>query len=341
MKHHDVIRFRHKPCERSPRELADRALERASVTRGKVAVAEALLAGGVDPCIRDAQGFYPYSIATEGGPIHRALDRARGHDLVCQGQGEAISLDSSERRRIQEALAGAGFDPGPADGQFGPRTRQAIEAWQQANGHTPTGELTSGQVDALLADAAALESFGPNWSIVENQPCQVWNFGKPEKFEPYIWSGACVDGKASGEGRPTVSGIGASYQGSMAGGQPDGAGGLWGRRVGAARGAREALEGGSDSKEGVCRLRRGLGQRAGGISGTIDCQLESLQAPVSFSADQSASQPIYGQGGRAGVSASVANCSRSGSLTPICTRSTPAIRASPRVWSGRPSAPRR
>ena len=32
MKHHDVIRFRHKPCERSPRELAGRALERASVT---------------------------------------------------------------------------------------------------------------------------------------------------------------------------------------------------------------------------------------------------------------------------------------------------------------------
>ena len=32
MQHHDVLRFRHKPCERSPRELADRAFERASVT---------------------------------------------------------------------------------------------------------------------------------------------------------------------------------------------------------------------------------------------------------------------------------------------------------------------
>ena len=93
-------------------------------------------------------------------------------------------------------------------------------------GHTPTGELTSGQVEALLADSAPLEPFGPNWSITENQPCQVWNFGDAEKFEPYIWSGACVDGKASGEGRLTVSGVGATYQGSMAGGKPHGHGTL-------------------------------------------------------------------------------------------------------------------
>ena len=93
---------------------------RTGGTRGKVAVAEALLAGGADPCIRDAQGFYPYSIATEGGPIHRALDRARGHDLACQGQGEAISLDSDQQRRIQSALAALGFDPGPADGEVRP-----------------------------------------------------------------------------------------------------------------------------------------------------------------------------------------------------------------------------
>ena len=126
---------------------------RTGGNRGKVAVAEALLAGGADPCIRDAQGFYPYSIATEGGPIHRALDRAGGHDLACQGQGEAVALDSDERRRVQEALAGAGFDPGPVDGKFGPATRRAIEAWQLANGHAATGELTSRQVEALITEA--------------------------------------------------------------------------------------------------------------------------------------------------------------------------------------------
>ena len=137
---------------------------------------------------------------------------------------EAVALDSAQRRRVQEALAGAGFDPGPADGKFGPRTRRAIEGWQQANGHAATGELTSGQVEMLLARAAPLESFGPNWSVVENQPCQVWNYGKPEKFEPFTWSGACVDGKASGEGRLTRSGADYEYRGGMASGKVHGYG---------------------------------------------------------------------------------------------------------------------
>ena len=172
---------------------------RTGGTRGKAAVAEELLAGGADPCIRDAQGFIPYSIATEGGPIHRALDRAHGHDLACNDQ-EAVSLDSSEQRRIQEALASAGYDPGPADGKFGPRTQRAIEAWQQANGYAATGELTSRQVEALLADSAPLEPFGPNWIIAENQPCQLHN-SNPEPGETITWSGDCVDGKASGEGQ--------------------------------------------------------------------------------------------------------------------------------------------
>ena len=117
-------------------------------SRGKVEVAEALLAAGADPCIRDGRGFIPYSVAAEGGPIHRALGRAGGHDLACDEQ-EAVSLDLGQRRRIQEALASAGFDPGPADGEFGPRTRRAIQAWQQANGHAATGDPTRAQAETI------------------------------------------------------------------------------------------------------------------------------------------------------------------------------------------------
>ena len=107
---------------------------RTGGSRGKVDAAEALLAGGADPCVRDAQGFIPYSVAAEGGPIHQALDRAGGYDRACDGRGETITLDPDQRRRIQAALADAGFDPGPADGQFGPKTHRAIEAWQEAAG---------------------------------------------------------------------------------------------------------------------------------------------------------------------------------------------------------------
>ncbi len=43
-------------------------------------------------------------------------------------------------RRVQERLAAAGFDPGPADGVAGPRTRAALRAFQEARGLDPTGE---------------------------------------------------------------------------------------------------------------------------------------------------------------------------------------------------------
>ena len=175
---------------------------RSGGSRGKVGVSEALLAAGADPCIRDARGFIPYSVAREGGEIHRALDRAGGYERACDEEGGAISLDSSQQRRIQMALADSGFDPGPADGKFGPRTLRAIEAWQQANGHAPTGELTSGQVEALLDDSipVSIVPFGSNWIIVENQPCQMYN-SNPQPEETVTWSGACVDGKTSGRGR--------------------------------------------------------------------------------------------------------------------------------------------
>lgn len=142
-------------------------------------------------------------------PIFREQAKACvGHfqrELVkCDGGGResagAVRLDPGERLRIQGALAAEGFDPGPADNQFGPKTRRAIQAWQRANGYAATGALTARQAQALLGGAAPLEPFGPNWSIVENQRCQLYN-PYPKPGATITWSGDCVDGKASGEGR--------------------------------------------------------------------------------------------------------------------------------------------
>ena len=74
-----------------------------------------------------------------------------------------------------------------------------------------------------MAPETPLEPFGPNWSIVTNQPCQVWNEGFTGSV-PFTWSGACVDGKASGQGRLTRSGSDFVYDGGMQGGKMHGHG---------------------------------------------------------------------------------------------------------------------
>ena len=71
---------------------------------------------------------------------------------------------------------------------------------------------------------AALEPFGPDWIIAENQPCQRVN-SHPTPGETYTWSGECVDGKVSGEGRGVwhlPDGRQTVYEGSMRDGKRHG-----------------------------------------------------------------------------------------------------------------------
>ena len=67
----------------------------------------------------------------------------------------ALGLDRAARRAIQGGLAAAGFDPGVADGQFGPGTRAALRAWQKAQGAAATGYLTETSAAELRAEGQA------------------------------------------------------------------------------------------------------------------------------------------------------------------------------------------
>ena len=60
-----------------------------------------------------------------------------------------LGVNEVARRQIQQGLRSAGFDPGGADGLFGPRTRAAIRSWQSARGARSTGYLDGPQVEAL------------------------------------------------------------------------------------------------------------------------------------------------------------------------------------------------
>ena len=67
---------------------------------------------------------------------------------------EGLGLDRAARRQVQEGLQAAGFDPGGADGMFGPRTRAAIRSWQTSRGARATGYLDGASVAALRPSVA-------------------------------------------------------------------------------------------------------------------------------------------------------------------------------------------
>ena len=131
------------------------------------------------------------------------------------------SADVSLEQQIQAALANAGFDPGPADGTFGPKTRRAIRAWQRANGHAETGYLTRDQLRSILKHATPTVTLEPKcaelpgqylgknhaecWEEVENQPgCFLWN-SHYHSDRTTKWNGQCRSGVAEGRGTYSVS----------------------------------------------------------------------------------------------------------------------------------------
>lgn len=79
---------------------------------------------------------------------------------------DALGLSRDQRQRIQESLATEGFDPGPVDGAFGPRTRAAIRGWQAAKGTEATGYLTETLAWALQRGGAAAPEAEPEAEAV-------------------------------------------------------------------------------------------------------------------------------------------------------------------------------
>lgn len=64
------------------------------------------------------------------------IEHARGRNLVRKLQ---TGCSGEDVRRLQETLTGLGFDCGKADGIFGTKTRNAVIAFQKANGLTADG----------------------------------------------------------------------------------------------------------------------------------------------------------------------------------------------------------
>ena len=63
----------------------------------------------------------------------------------------SLGLERTERRWVQQGLASLGYAPGPADGLFGTRTREAIRRYQSEKGFEETEYLTGEESQALAA----------------------------------------------------------------------------------------------------------------------------------------------------------------------------------------------
>ena len=61
-----------------------------------------------------------------------------------------VGDSSSEVATLQQLLLGAGHDPGPIDGVFGPMTEQAVVAFQEAHGLSLTGLIDQTEWDLLV-----------------------------------------------------------------------------------------------------------------------------------------------------------------------------------------------
>ena len=83
----------------------------------------------------------------QAGPA--ASPSANATPASAEAAEAALNLSTTDRRRIQIALSAQGFDTRGSDGTFGPRSREMIAAWQQAQKHPATGYLTAPESQAL------------------------------------------------------------------------------------------------------------------------------------------------------------------------------------------------
>lgn len=88
--------------------------------------------------------------APEPAPAPPAVEPAPADETPAQARQSEALLTREERQEIQTALAWEGFYASGIDGAFGPGSRAAMAAWQEAHAREATGVLTTLQRQELL-----------------------------------------------------------------------------------------------------------------------------------------------------------------------------------------------
>ena len=102
-------------------------------------------------------GASPIDAATpEGTPVASASPSATAPAAAPavpspEDVESSLGLGRGARRMVQAGLSSLGYEPGPADGLFGARTRDAIRRYQGEKGFEATGYLRGEETEALVA----------------------------------------------------------------------------------------------------------------------------------------------------------------------------------------------
>lgn len=101
--------------------------------------------------------------AVVGGPVGAVVGAGvggvAGHEVAKEDTSAShradatvtprTASDSGFVRSVQQALDAKGYNAGPADGQWGPSTEEALRRFQDSQGIQPTGQLDARTVSAL------------------------------------------------------------------------------------------------------------------------------------------------------------------------------------------------
>ena len=87
--------------------------------------------------------------AERDGTVSEKIDRVKK-----KVAGEPTNREQDPVKAAQKALGAKGYDVGEVDGQLGPKTRAAIQAFQKDEGIRVTGRLDSGTMARLRAGKA-------------------------------------------------------------------------------------------------------------------------------------------------------------------------------------------
>jgi peptidoglycan hydrolase-like protein with peptidoglycan-binding domain len=77
------------------------------------------------------------------------LRQSTAQDTSQLEMGAAPTLNPDKIRQVQQALQNKGFDPGPIDGIFGPKTKEAVRNFQDRYGIKADGEIDNQTLYAL------------------------------------------------------------------------------------------------------------------------------------------------------------------------------------------------